>query len=219
MAGKKTTAKKASPASGTRKIVAQTFVSLDGVMQGPGGPDEDRDRGFAHGGWSMTYWDEPMGRIMAEFMAQPHELLLGRKTYDIFAGYWPKHRDQPGAASLNDATKYVASRTRKSVDWEHARLLQGDVASAVRELKRQPGLPIHVLGSSNLLQTLLKNDLVDELDLWVFPVALGKGKRLFDEGTLPTAWKLTRSQTSSTGVLIQHYERAGDIRYGSAPGT
>lgn len=219
MAGKKGRQSTSAASRGSRKIVAQTFVSLDGVMQAPGGPDEDRDRGFAHGGWSMTYWDEPMGQIMGEFMSQPHELLLGRRTYDIFAGYWPKHRDEPGAASLNDATKYVASRTRKTVDWEHAKLLQGDVPAAVRELKRQPGPPIHVLGSANLLQTLLKNDLVDELDLWVFPVALGAGKRLFDEGTLPTAWKLTRTRTSSTGVTIQHFERAGDIRYGRPPGA
>ncbi len=219
MPDKRTGGKKQGALGGNRKLVADAFVSMDGVMQAPGGPDEDRDRGFAHGGWTNAYWDEFMGQAMGEQMARPHELLLGRKTYDIFADFWPKHRDEPGAASLNDATKYVASRTRKKVDWEHSTLLRGDVPAAVRELKRQPGPPIHVLGSPNLLQTLLKNDLVDELELWVFPVALGSGKRLFDEGTQPTAWKLTRSQTSSTGVTIQHYERAGDVRYGTPPGT
>jgi dihydrofolate reductase len=168
----------------------------------------------------MTYWDDAMDRAMGESMSQPHELLLGRKTYDIFAAYWPTHRDvEPGASSLNQATKYVASRTRKKVDWENSNLLQGDVVAAVKELKRRPGLPIHVLGSSNLLQTLLKHDLVDELELWVFPVVLGSGKRLFDDGTIPTAWKLTRSQASGTGVMMQHYIRAGEIKYGKPPGT
>jgi dihydrofolate reductase len=204
----------------SRTLAAQTFVSLDGVMQAPGGPGEDVDAGFRHGGWSMTYWDDVMEREMGRFMAQPHELLLGRKTYDIFAAYWPNHPEvEPGASVLNRATKYVASRTRKKLEWENANLLQGDVVAAVRELKRRPGPPIRVLGSSDLLQTLLRHDLVDEVDLWVFPVVLGGGKRLFDNGAIPTAWKLTRSQASGTGVLMHHYERAGDIAYGTAPGT
>jgi dihydrofolate reductase len=202
-----------------RRLVAQTFVSMDGVMQAPGGPEEDHEGGFRHGGWSMTYWDDRMDQIMAKGMAEPHDLLLGRKTYDIFAAYWPKHRDEPVADSLNGATKYVASRTRKALDWENSRLLEGDAQTAVAELKRRPGPPIYVLGSSNLLQTLLKHDLVDALDLWVFPVVLGSGKRLFHDGALPTAWKLTESGTSTTGVLIQHYERSGDIKYGRPPGT
>jgi dihydrofolate reductase len=201
-----------------RKVVAQTFLSLDGVMQAPGGPEEDRDGGFRHGGWSMTYWDDKMGQIMGQGMAQPRDLLLGRKTYDIFAGYWPKHGDEPGASSLNNATKYVASRTRKQLDWENSHLLKGDVPTAVADLKRQPGPTLNVLGSSNLLQTLLKHDLVDALDLWIFPVVLGSGKRLFHDGAIPAAWNLTSSQTSSTGVMINHYERAGDIKYGQPPG-
>lgn len=198
--------------------MAQTFVSMDGVMQAPGGPEEDRDTGFRHGGWSVAYWDDTMERMIREFMSQPAEVLLGRKTYDSFASFWPKHPDQTGS-SLNQATKHVASRTKKKLGWENSKLLQGDVVAAVKKLKRQPGLPLHVVGSANLLQTLLKNDLVDELDLWVFPVVIGAGKRLFHDGAIPTAWKLISSQASGTGVLIQHYERAGDIAYGRLPGT
>lgn len=187
-------------------------------MQAPGGPEEDPEYGFRHGGWSMTYWDDIMERAMIEFMSQPSDVVLGRKTYDIFASFWPKHRDQTGS-SLNRVTKYVASRTKKELDWENSKLLHGDVVAAVKELKGQAGLPLHVVGSANLLQTLLKNDLVDELDLWVFPVVLGSGKRLFHDGAIPTAWKLVRSQASGTGVVMQHYERAGDIAYGRPPGT
>jgi dihydrofolate reductase len=218
MATKKNAARTRGTPANSRKLVAQAFVSMDGVMQAPGGPDEDRDSGFPHGGWSMAYWDDDMGRIMSEYTSQPCEVLLGRKTYDIFAAYWPEHRDQTGA-SLNELTKHVASRTKKKLDWENSELLHGDVVAAVKALKRQPGLPLNVVGSANLLQTLLKNDLVDELETWVFPVVLGTGKRLFDDGAIPTAWKLTRNQATSTGVLIQHYERAGDIVYGQPPGT
>jgi dihydrofolate reductase len=202
----------------SRKLVAQTFVSMDGVMQAPGGPEEDRDADFRYGGWSLTYWDDVMGRAIGEFTSQPADVLLGRKTYDIFASFWPNHRDQTGS-TLNQATKYVASHTKKTLDWENSKLLEGDVVAAIRELKRQPGLPLHVVGSANLLQTLLKNDLVDELDLWVFPVVIGTGKRLFHDGAIPTAWKLISSQTSGTGVVIQHYERAGDIAFVQRPGA
>ena len=216
MAKKKASARTPGSTADTRKLVAQTFVSMDGVVQAPGSPDEDSDSDFRHGGWSMTYWDEIMGRAMADSLSKPADVVLGRKTYDFFASYWPKHRDQDGS-QLNQATKYVASRTKKELDWENSRLLQGDVVVALTELKRQPGPPLHVVGSANLLQTLLKNDLVDELEVWVFPVVLGSGKRLFHDGAIPTAWKLVRSQASSTGVLMQHYERAGDITYGSPP--
>jgi len=205
------------PGAGNRKLIVQAFVSIDGVMQAPGGPDEDKEGGFQHGGWSMTYWDDKMGQIMGKGQAEPHDLLLGRKTYDIFAAYWPKHRDEPGAAALNDVTKYVASRAQKKLKWENSHPLKGDVPTAVAELKRRPGPSIRVLGSSNLIQTLLKHDLVDELDLWIFPVVLGSGKRLFGDGAIPAAWKLTDSQVSTSGVSIQHYERAGDIRYGQPP--
>lgn len=219
MTDTKTSSPWSNPAPDGRRIVAQTFVSMDGVMQAPGGPEEDQSTGFRHGGWSMTYWDDAMGRAMGEFLSHPHELLLGRKTYDIFAAYWPNHREQPGASSLNGATKHVASRSGKKLDWENSQLVRGDVVAAVQELKQRPGPPLHVLGSANLLQTLLRNDLVDELELWVFPVVLGSGKRLFDQGAIPTAWHLTRSQTSGTGVLMEHLERAGAVAYGRAPGT
>jgi len=202
------------PGAGNRKLLVQAFVSMDGVMQAPGGPDEDRQGGFQHGGWSMTYWDDKMGQIMGKMQVEPHDLLLGRRTYDIFAAYWPKHRDEPGASALNGATKHVASRTPKKLDWENSNLLRGDIPTAVAELKRRPGPSIHVLGSSNLIQTLLKHDLVDGLNLWIFPVVLGSGKRLFHDGAIPTAWRLTDSQVSTTGVTIQHYERARNIRYG-----
>lgn len=203
--------------AGGRRVVVDAFVSMDGVMQAPGGPEEDRDGGFKHGGWSMTYWDEKMGKVMGEMQAEPHDLLLGRRTYDIFAVYWPKHRDEPGADALNGATKYVASREPKKLDWENSHLISGDVPMAVGELKRQQGPPIHVLGSSNLVQTLLKHDLVDELNIWTFPVVLGSGKRLFHDGAIPGAWRLTDTQVSATGVSMQHYERAGEIKYGHAP--
>lgn len=195
-----------------RKVLAQTFVSLDGVMQAPGGQDEDREGSFRHGGWSMTFWDETMAKLMGAQMADMETLLLGRKTYDIFAGYWPKHREEMGAAPLNNAKKYVASRTRTKLDWENSELLKGDVVKAVATLKQESGKPIQVLGSSELLQTLLKHDLVDRLDLWIFPVVLGFGKRLFGDGAIPGAWKLTESHVSTTGVTIHRYERAGDVK-------
>jgi dihydrofolate reductase len=215
---RKPAAKGPKPSAGPRKIVAQTFVSLDGVMQAPGGPDEDRDGDFRHGGWQMQYRDEKMYQIMLERMAS-HDILLGRKTYDIFAGYWPKHGDMPVGATLNDATKYVASRTRRKLGWESSHLLAGDAAKSVAELKRQPGRPLRIMGSWNLLQTLFKNDLVDELDLWVFPVVLGTGKRLFADGAIPTAWRLTDSQVSTTGIIFQSFQRNGDVQYGSPPGA
>jgi dihydrofolate reductase len=195
-----------------RTIVAQTFLSLDGVMQAPGAQDEDRAGNFRLGGWSMSYWDDTMGKVMGAQMADMETLLLGRKTYDIFAGYWPKHREEMGAAPLNNARKYVASRTRKKLAWENSELLKGDVVTAVANLKQAPGKPIQVLGSSNLLQTLLKHDLVDRLDVWSFPVVLGSGKRLFGSGAIPGAWKLTESQVSTTGVTIHRYERAGEMK-------
>ncbi len=207
------------PVTSIRRVVAQTFVSLDGVMQAPGGPEEDQDGWFRHGGWSMNYWDDAMGRLMEEFVSQPHEILLGRRTYEIFAAYWPLHRDGPVGASLNQSPKHVASRTLKTLEWENSRLLPGDVVAAVRDLKQRPGPPLHVLGSANLLQTLWKQDLVDELDLWVFPVVLGSGKRVFHDGAIPSAWNLTSSQATSTGVMILHYDRAGDITYGGPPGA
>jgi dihydrofolate reductase len=162
-----------------RKISANTFISLDGVMQAPGGPEEDPSGGFKHGGWSVNYWDDMMGEVMDDAMSNPWDLLLGRKTYEIFAAHWPNVEDIM-ADRLNNAKKYVASSTLKSVDWQNSTLITGDVAQFVGGLKEQSGPDISVQGSANLLQTLIKNDLVDEFRLWIFPLVLGEGKRLFD---------------------------------------
>ena len=199
-----------------RKLVVGTFLTLDGVMQAPGGPDEDREGGFEHGGWTVNYWDEDGGRIITEATLRAGALLLGRKTYEIFAAYWPRvSDDDPIAAKLNSVPKYVASRTLGEVTWNNSTLIQGDVGEAVGKLKEQPGGEIQVTGSGELIQTLMEHDLVDEYRLWVFPVVLGRGKRLFAGGTLPAAMRLVDTKTSSTGVAIHTYERAGVIPYGS----
>jgi dihydrofolate reductase len=199
------------------KLVVGTFLSLDGVMQGPGGPDEDREGGFEHGGWSAGYWDDVMGPIIDEWTNQADGLLLGRKTYEIFAAHWPRvsGEDDPIAAKLNSVPKYVVSRTLDTVEWNNSTLLQGDIAEEVGKLKGQPGTEIQVTGSGQLIQTLMKHDLVDEYRLWIFPVLLGSGKRLFADGTIPVGLKLTDTKISTTGVAIHSYERAGEIAYGS----
>jgi dihydrofolate reductase len=201
-----------------RKLTVNEFVTMDGVMQAPGGPEEDPSGGFEHGGWSVNYWDEMMGQVMDEATSKPFDLLLGRKTYEIFAAHWPHITDETQksmADTLNNARKYVASRTLHSVDWQNSSLLQGDVGEAVAKIKEESGPEILVMGSSNLIQTLLKHDLVDQFGIWVFPVVLGKGKRLFGDGTVPGQMKLADSKTSTTGVTIATYERAGDIPYGT----
>jgi dihydrofolate reductase len=198
-----------------RKLAVNTFLTLDGVMQAPGGPEEDPTAGFAHGGWSVSYWDEAMGARMDEFMGRPFDLLLGRKTYEIFAAHWPHVTDDPAAEALNAAHKHVASRTLDRVEWQNSTLLEGDAADAVARLKSEDGPEIHVHGSSNLIQTLLERDLVDELRLWFFPVVLGEGKRLFAGGTVPRGLRLADSAVSTTGVLMTTYEPAGEIEYGS----
>ena len=199
-----------------RKLVVGTFLTLDGVMQAPGGPDEDREGGFEHGGWSVNYWDEMMGNIITASTLRADALLLGRKTYEIFAAHWPKvGDDDPVAAKLNGVPKYVASRTLREVTWNNSHLIEGDVAEAVARLKEQPGGEIQVTGSGDLIQMLMENDLVDEYVLWVFPVVLGQGKRLFGRGAVPGALKLVDTKTSSTGVVIETYERAGSIQYGT----
>ena len=198
------------------KLHVGTFLTLDGVMQAPGGPDEDRDSGFEHGGWSFHYWDDAMGERIVESTLRADALLLGRRTYEIFAAHWPKiGGDDPVAAKLNGVPKYVASRTLGEVTWNNTKLLEGDAAAAVSELKNELDGEIQVTGSATLIQTLLQADLVDSYELWVFPLVLGTGKRLFGEGAMPGALKLVDSQTSSTGVTIQTYERSGDIEYGS----
>lgn len=198
-----------------RKLRVTTFLTLDGVMQAPGGPGEDDSSGFAHGGWSVNYWDEQMGQVMGDAMSAPFDLLLGRKTYDIFAAYWPKAIDDPGAKPLNDATKYVASRSHPALEWEHSVLIDGDVAEGVAALKAGDGPELQVHGSGNLIQTLLRHDLVDEFHLWVFPLVLGSGKRLFAEGAVPAGLRLVDSTVSTTGVVIGTYQPAGDIVTGS----
>lgn len=198
------------------KLVVGTFVTTDGVMQAPGGPEEDREGGFEHGGWLVPHFDDTLGRFMDELIGRSDALLLGRKTYQIFAGYWPNAGpDDPMANKLNSVPKYVASRTLESVDWNNSNLLGADVAEDVAGLKTRIDGEIHVSGSGDLIQTLLKNDLVDEFVLIVFPVVLGTGKRLFGDGTIPRSLRLTDTQTSPAGVSMQTYERVGEPEYGT----
>src|ERR671930_386442 len=183
-----------------RELIVNTFVTLDGVMQAPGGPEEDASGGFEHGGWSFGYWDEQMQTAMGESFSKPFDLVLGRKTYEIFAAHWPTS-DDPGAELLNRATKHVASTTRKELEWKNSKLIEGDVPEGVRALKDQDGPELQVHGSANLIQTLLEHGLVNEFRLWTFPLVLGTGKRLFDGGTVPAGLDVTGSQVSSTGVI------------------
>jgi dihydrofolate reductase len=198
-----------------RKLIVSTFLTLDGVMQGPGGPGEDDSGGFAHGGWSVNYWDEKMGQVMGEAMSNRFDLVLGRTTYDIFAAYWPHAPEEAGAKPLNDATKYVASRSQPTLEWSNSSLIAGDVAEGIATLKQEDGPELQVHGSGNLIQTLLRHNLVDEYRLWVFPLVIGSGKRLFSDGTVPAALKLVDSTISTTGVVIGTYEPAGEIVTGS----
>ena len=198
-----------------RKLTVNTFLTLDGVMQAPGGPEEDPSGGFALGGWSANYWDDLMGAVMGEAMSTPFDLVLGRKTYEIFAAHWPHVTDDPAAKRLNDATKYVASRTLRSLDWSNSILIEGDAGEGIAALKRQQGPELQVHGSSNLIQTLLRHNLIDEFRLWTFPLVVGSGKRLFSDGTMPAALKLTDSKVSTTGVVISTYEPAGEVVPGS----
>lgn len=196
-----------------RKIIALDFITLDGVMQAPGGPEEDTSGGFKYGGWVVPYSDEILGNVMAEQMKQPFNLLLGRKTFEIFASYWPQHEDQwPG---INDAVKYVVSDTTVKREWKNSVFIEKDVVEEIKKLKSQDGPHLKVYGSGNLVQTLLRHDLVDELWLKIFPITLGAGKRLFAEGTIPAAFKLTDSKVSPSGVIIANYERAGEVKTGS----
>jgi dihydrofolate reductase len=195
-----------------RTLAVNTFMSLDGVMQSPGGPDEDPTGGFTHGGWGVNYFNDEMMEQVAE--ADPYELLLGRGTYEIFAAHWP-YNEGPIADQLNSTRKHVASTTLDRVDWNNSTLIAGDVAEYVAALKRQDGPEIQVHGSPGLIQTLLKHDLIDEFRIWIFPVVLGHGKRFFGDGTIPAALKLVDSKVSKTGVTINTYERAGEIKPGS----
>jgi dihydrofolate reductase len=196
-----------------RKIIVLTFVSLDGVMQAPGGPTEDTSGDFAYGGWTVPYFDEFLGEVMAEQMSQPFDLLLGRKTFEIFASYWPQHPEE--GPEINRATKYVASLTMTSHEWEKSVFLSGDVVNEIRRLKEGDGPDLQVHGSGELIQALLQYDLVDEFWLKIFPVTLGEGKRLFDKGTIPAAYTLVDSKTSPSGVIVATFKRAGDVKTGS----
>jgi dihydrofolate reductase len=198
-----------------RELIVNTFLTLDGVMQAPGGPEEDDSGGFALGGWSVNYWDERMDQVMGEVMSVPFDLVLGRTTYDIFAAYWPNASASPGAKPLNDATKYVASRGHPALEWGPSVLIEGDAAEGVAALKGEDGPELQVHGSGNLLQTLMRHGLVDRYRLWLFPLVIGSGRRLFSDGTIPTGLKLVDSTVSSTGVVIGTYEPAGEIVTGT----
>ena len=198
------------------KLVVGTFVTLDGVMQAPGGPDEDRDGDFQHGGWLVAYFDEQFPGIRTERAKNAGAFLLGRKTYEMFAAFWPKSTDPADeiATALNTRPKFVVSRTLEKVTWSNSHLLKGDIAEEAAKLKAQVAGEIQVHGSSDLLQTLLKRDLVDVLRIWQFPVVLGTGKRLFGEGTTPLAFRLVETQQTATGAVLHVYERSGRLKYG-----
>src|SRR6266513_2165389 len=199
------------------RLTLHMFLTLDGVLQAPGGPDEDRDGGFTHGGWSFPYGDEDFGAAIDGWFANADAFLLGRKTYEIFAGHWPKvtDADDPIASKLNALPKYVASATLTSVDWQNSSLISGDVAAEVARLKQQPGDELQVHGSGDLAHTLIEHDLIDEYRLLIFPVHLGSGKKLFADGAKAAAMRLLSSSTTSTGVVIATYEPAGPAKYGS----
>lgn len=198
-----------------RKLVVNTFVTLDGVMQAPGGPEEDPAGGFKYGGWSFHYWDELMGQVMGDSMSRPFDLLLGRKTYEIFAAHWPYIKNDPTADKLNACIKYVVSRTLKKAEWNNSFLIKNNVVKEIGNLKEREGPEIQVHGSSNLIQTLIKEDLINEYRLWIFPVTVGKGKKLFGEGTMPSSFRLISNKNSSTGVIISTYEPGGELKTGS----
>jgi dihydrofolate reductase len=196
-----------------RKIIVLSFITLDGVMQGPGGPTEDTSGNFTNGGWTVPYFDEFLGQVMTEQMSQPFDLLLGRKTFELFASYWPGHPEE--GAGINKATKYVASNTLIRHEWSKSVFLKGNVAEEIKKLKQQDGPDLQVHGSGNLIQTLLAQDLVDEFWLKIFPVTLGIGKRLFDKGTIPASFVLVDSKSSPSGVIIANFKREGEVKTGS----
>jgi dihydrofolate reductase len=199
-----------------RKIIVAIFTSLDGVMQAPGGPQEDPTGGFTLGGWTAPYFDEALSASLGEIFGRPFDLLLGRKTYDIFAAHWPYVSDpnDPIAKIFNQVMKYVASRSSPKLNWQNSRLLGKDILASLKQLKGEDGPDLLVQGSSHLLQTLWKYGLVDEFSVLIFPVVLGKGKRLFGEGTIPRGLKLVKSQSYATGVIVANYEPAGEVKTG-----
>lgn len=199
-----------------RPLVVTTFLTLDGVMQAPGGAGEDPSGGFSHEGWLVPFFDDAMGEQMNRWFSRAQDLLLGRTTYELFHASWPRMvSEDPVSQGINFSTKYVASRTLPSLEWDTARLLEGDVADAVRRLKAEDGGELQVHGSAGLIQTLLAEDLVDELRIIVFPVVLGEGKRLFGNGTIPRTWRLATHATTPSGALMAAYQRVGDVETGS----
>jgi dihydrofolate reductase len=194
-----------------RKIIALEFISLDGVMQAPGGPEEDISGGFEYGGWTAPYFDEAAGKMMDKQMNRPADLLLGRKTFDIFESYWPTHTSE--WPTINTMTKYVVSKSRSTSDWQNSVFLKN--VKELQKVKDQNAPDMHVYGSGNLLQTLLAQDMVDEMWLKIFPVTLGSGKRLFSKGTIPAAFQLLDSQVTPSGVIFASYKRAGEVKTGS----
>ncbi|HSF83928.1 MAG TPA: dihydrofolate reductase family protein [Anaerolineales bacterium] len=196
-----------------RKIIVLTFISLDGVMQAPGGPGEDDSGNFKYGGWTVPYFDDALGTVLTEQMGRPFDLLLGRKTFEIFAAYWPHHEDE--GAGINKATKYVASNTLTTHEWHKSVFLSGDVVKEIKKLKQQDGPELQVHGSSHFIQTLLQGDLVDKFWLKIFPVTLGAGKRLFDQGTMPAAYTLVEANSLPSGVIVANFKRAGEVKTGS----
>ena len=198
-----------------RTLIASAFVSLDGVMQAPGGPEEDTDGGFDQGGWTFNYWDEMMGGVMDGYLAEPFDLLLGRRTYDIFAAHWPQVENEPVADKFNACVKYVATSTPATATWKNTQPLEGDVGQAIAKIKQGDGPNLLLQGSSRLAQALLADQLVDRFILWIFPLALGKGKRLFGAGMPPTYLKLADHKASTTGVIMATYERSEPVPPGS----
>ena len=199
-----------------RKIITTTFVTLDGVMQAPGGPEEDASNGFKYGGWQFGYMDKVAGDTINQFMSQPFELLLGRVTYDIFAAYWPTAKsDAEVAVPFNSTKKYVVSHSPKELAWQNSTLISDDVVSEIKKLKAVDGPDLHVWGSSKLIQTLLQNDLIDTMHIWIHPLVIGSGKRLFEKGVKPQGFKITDSKVTTTGVMIATYKPAGMFQTGT----
>ena len=190
-----------------RNLAILTFLTLDGVMQAPGSPEEDTSDGFRHGGWAVNYWDEVMAQVMEEAMSTPYDLLLGRKTYESFAAYWPQAGDNPVANTLNNARKYVVTSTLNQLEWNNSTPITGNIVEEILKLKKQDGQLLQVHGSCKLIQTLLNHQLIDEFRLWIFPVIVGSGKRLFDEGRIPTGLRLIKSESTSNGVVMAIYTR------------
>jgi len=201
-----------------RKIIVISFVTLDGVLQAPGGPTEDPTKGFKWGGWSAHYGDEQTNEVIGEIMSAPSDLLLGRRTYEIFAAYWPYQVGHPIAEKFNNSEKFVVSEQQRQLDWVNSTLISGDVVAGIRELKKQDGPDLVVWGSGGLIQTLLANELVDKLYVWTYPVTVGEGKRLFNVGSQAGSWKLLSTKVSGTGVIMAEYEPAGALVTGTVGG-